>query len=376
MKADPGLLGGRYRLLDVIGRGGMAEVRRATDTKLGRPVAVKLLLDGTGEDDDRTRFIAEARMLARLSHTGLVTVFDAGFGAASATAEPPGSPGQAVLVMELVEGATMAQLMADGPLPLAEVAAIGAQVAEALAYVHARGVVHRDIKPANVLRDKDERVKLADFGIARLLGQTSRNTRPGQAVGTAAYLAPEQVQGGDVDGAADVYALGLVLLEAITGRREYAGSTTEAALARLTRPPAIPAGLPPAWRELLTAMTQIDPALRPSADDVATTLRTGASEAPVGVATPPDPTVSEISADDAGGPTQAMLVLPDRVGRLRTSPADAAAIAAVLAALVLLLVVAGLAADDGDEPTIPDDTPSELRQPLEDLHEAVNGDEG
>lgn len=367
-------------------------------------------------------------MLARLSHTGLVTVFDAGFGNQSAA----GVPGQAFLVMELVEGPTMARLMADGPLPLPELAAIGAQVAEALAYVHSRGVIHRDVKPANVLQDKDQRVKLADFGIARLLGQTSRNTRPGQAVGTAAYLAPEQVQGGEVDGAADVYSLGLVLLEAVTGRREYAGSTTEAALARLTRPPAIPAELPQVWRDLLEAMTRIDPALRPSAEDVAATLRSEASAAaPVGVEIPEDaapaPEIqadiqadieADIRADDAGGPTQPMTVLPgeppaippplvegaapptvstpppprtsvfDRAGdalshgagrslrRLRTMPSDAIAIAGTLAVLVLLLVVAAIAADSGSEPDLPDNTPSELRQPLEDLHEAINGEDG
>ena len=214
----------RYVLESLLGSGGMADVHRATDTTLERSVAVKVLRDVAGDESARHRFVAEARTLAGLSHRNLVTVLDAGIG------EDDDRP---FLVMELVEGRSLADALEDGPLTPEDAAAVGAQVAAALTYAHGRGVVHRDVKPGNVLLGGDGRVKLADFGIARLLGDTARHTRTGTAIGTAAYLAPEQVRGEDVTGAADTYALGLVLLEALTGRRAFPGSPTEAALARL-----------------------------------------------------------------------------------------------------------------------------------------------
>ncbi len=223
------VLGDRYELGEVIGRGGMADVYRASDRTLHRDVAIKVLRETAGDESDRNRFTGEARTLARLNHAGLVMVLDAGI-----SAEQP------FLVMELVEGQTLAQLCSGGGLDADRVRAIGAQVAEALAYAHGRGVVHRDVKPGNVLLGAGERVKLADFGIARLIGDTVRHTKTGHAIGTAAYLSPEQVRGEDVTPAADIYALGLVLLEALTGERAYPGSPTESALARLSRPPERP----------------------------------------------------------------------------------------------------------------------------------------
>ena len=205
---DAPLLADRYALGDLLGQGGMADVFRAHDGVLDREVAVKMLRDSTADGSDRTRFTSEARTLARLSHTGLVMVLDAGI-----------EIDRPFLVMELVDGATLADRLRDGPLDIETAASVGVQVSEALAYAHERGVVHRDVKPANLLLDASGRVKLADFGIARLLGDTIRHTMTGHAIGTAAYLAPEQVQGRDVDGRSDVYSLGLVLLESITGRR-------------------------------------------------------------------------------------------------------------------------------------------------------------
>ena len=252
-------LAGRFDLGAVLGRGGMAEVHRAHDRVLHREVAVKLLRETAGNQRDRDRFTSEARTLASLSHPGLVMLLDVG------TAED-----RPFLVMELVEGPTLASEIGNGPIDPALVTRVGRQLAEALAYAHAAGVVHRDVKPGNVLLGENHRAKLADFGIARLVGDTVRHTQTGTTIGTAAYLSPEQVQGRDVTGAADVYALGLVLIEALTAERAYPGAPTEAALARLHRDPDVPEHL--VHRALLVAMTQRDPDARPSAAEVANGL--------------------------------------------------------------------------------------------------------
>ena len=256
------VLGDRYVLGELIGRGGMADVHRGTDTVLDRPVAVKMLRELTDDDADRARFVAEARTLARLNHAGLVTVLDAG-----AAGDRP------YLVLELVDGPNLAECCSGTPLHLSRVVAIGVQVAEALAHAHAAGVVHRDVKPSNILLGEDGRAWLTDFGIARLLGDSDRHTRTGSTVGSPAYLAPEQVRGLEVTPAADVYSLGLVVIEMLTGRRAYPQAATEAALARLTVPPALPDRLPDGWVALLRRMTALEPSARPPAGDVAVELR-------------------------------------------------------------------------------------------------------
>jgi eukaryotic-like serine/threonine-protein kinase len=224
-----GVLGGRYALGEVIGRGGMAEVYRAWDQVLERSVAVKMLRVSASDPADRARFARETSTLATLNHPGLVTVLDAG------TVED-----RPFLVMELVDGAALSSWVRGAALDPRYVAAAGAQVADALRYVHGEGTVHRDVTPANILLARDGRVLLADFGIARLAADTARLTAHGLMVGTVGYLSPEQVTGGDVGPAADVYALGLTLLEALTGAKAYPGPAAEAALARLTASPAIP----------------------------------------------------------------------------------------------------------------------------------------
>ena len=239
----------------------MADVYAAHDTLLDRDVAIKLLRDAPDSETARTRFVSEARILAGLSDPGLVTVLDAGI-----------SGDHPYLVMELLPGGTVADLIDRGSQPLDRVADIGAQVASALLPVHAAGIVHRDIKPGNLLFDGQGRVRLADFGIARLVGDTVRVTATGTMIGTVTYVAPEQASGGEVGTAADIYALGLVLLELITGTPAFNGTPTEAAMARLTHDPAVPDDLPDPLGRLLSAMTARDPGARPAAAEVAAWL--------------------------------------------------------------------------------------------------------
>ena len=254
------MIADRYRLDTLVGRGGTAEVWKATDTSLDRVVALKLVT--VDHDESSARAADEARTLARLSHPALVQVYDAG----------TDTSGRPWVVMEFVDGETLGDALRRGPLGLQEVTEIGVAMAEALDHVHAQGLVHRDVKPANVLMGQGAKTKLADFGIARLV-DAAKVTSTGLMVGTASYLAPEQVAGEPVTPAADVYALGLVLLEALTGTREYSGPVVEAAMARLHRPPSIPPTLPPGWVSLLTAMTARHAADRPSAAEVAGVLR-------------------------------------------------------------------------------------------------------
>jgi hypothetical protein len=255
----PAVLGGRYELGATLGSGASAVVRRAWDRVSGRAFAVKLFHAGASAHDCR-RQQREMRALAALHHPGLVGLYDGGVEA-----------GRPYIVTDLVEGPSLAERIARRPLDADEVRRLGARLADALAHVHASGIVHRDLKPANVLLGEDGRPRLADFGIARALDGTAV-TGTGYVVGTAAYLAPEQVRGEWVGPEADVYALGLVLLEALTGRREYPGALVESATARLHRAPDIPATLPSGLRTALHAMTALEPAVRPTAAEVAQLL--------------------------------------------------------------------------------------------------------
>ncbi|GAB2683106.1 serine/threonine-protein kinase [Saccharopolyspora gloriosae] len=253
--AAPPLLAGRYRLGRRLGRGGMSEVYRAVDTRLQRPVAVKVFRSNADESS-RRRFEDEARLLARLSHPGLVTVHD--FGAESGDGEP-------FLVMQLVEGRTLTNVIESGTVEPEDVLELGRRIAVVLAYVHENGIVHRDVKPSNVLITDDEQVFLADFGISRLADAVGRMTDSGIIMGSAHYMAPEQVRDEEIGYPADLYSLALVLLECLTGRAEYDGTKAEAAVARLTRKPRIPESLPEPLAGTLRAMTADDPDDRPSA---------------------------------------------------------------------------------------------------------------
>ncbi len=261
----------RYRFSEHIGSGGMADVYRATDTLLGRDVAIKVFRDDGEPGGDPVRREREIRLLSSFRHPGLVEVYDAG------VLEHRGAPRRYV-VMELVEGSSLARRLTGGPLPARQVADVGAQLADALAYVHEQGVVHRDVKPDNVLFDERPALgytvfaKLADFGVAQFT-HASRMTDSGSILGTASYISPEQARGGVVGAASDIYSLGLVLLEALTGEREYTGTPIEAAIARLSRRPRVPEDVAPQWREILEAMTEDDPGARPTAHDVSATMR-------------------------------------------------------------------------------------------------------
>ncbi len=345
MTDDPQLgrtLGDRYRVDTLIGRGGMSTVYRGFDTGLHRPVAIKIFQPGA---DDDARWESEVRLLSQLSHPNLVTLHDAHL-------EPAGSSEPSYLVMEYIAGPSLQQHLAEfgSNAPLA--ALIVAQIGEALASVHARGIVHRDLKPGNILLEPSDlpplhvRAKLADFGIAHLLG-SDRMTRTGTMIGTAAYTSPEQVHGVTATGASDVYSLGLVAIETITGASPFPGTSAETIMARVTRDPELPAGLPRAWAALLESMTARDAALRPTALDSAMRARALAHELD-GFAVGPAATTAMDATERMLPPTLVMpaggaatpLVRPPR-GR---GPSPRARTALIVAAVVAALLVVGAVA--------------------------------
>ena len=271
------LLADRYQTTDLLGVGGAASVYRAVDKNLGRDVAIKIFNPTTSDDDNYRRQHTETMLLSTLNHPGLVTLHDAGIH------EEKGGRTTGFLVMELVDGEDLRQLLKRGALPSEDVAQLGADLADALAYIHAEGVVHRDVKPANILMfhsgDNETRLypKLTDFGIARMVEATMA-TAVGATIGTANYLSPEQAKGDPLDERSDVYSLGLVLLECLTGEKAFPGPVVEAALARLLRDPEVPDELGADWVALLRRMTSRDPSQRPCAHEVAMQLRSHTEE--------------------------------------------------------------------------------------------------
>jgi hypothetical protein len=257
--ADTQVLGGRYVLSEVLGAGGMATVWRARDEVLGREVAVKVLSPQYAADAAFVaRFEREARHAAGLSHPRLVTVFDSGVDGA-----------MPFIVMELVAGRTLRQVLDDaGMLPAGEAARIAAAVCEALEAAHAAGVVHRDIKPANILLAAGGEVKVLDFGIARADGLAG-GTRTLAVLGTAAYLSPEQASGGPSGPQADLYSLGCVLFEMLTGAPPFsADSAVGLAYRQVHDDPGLPSarrpGLPGQLDQITAQLLAKDPAQRPS----------------------------------------------------------------------------------------------------------------
>ncbi len=331
----------------------MSDVFLAVDLVRGREVAVKIVR--SGDPELARRLAQEARALEGFDHRGLVRLLDTGV-----------TGDQAYLVMEYVDGSNLAEILRRGRLAPAATADLGASVAEALAYVHERGVVHRDVKPGNILVTADGDVRLGDFGIARLV-DVSTLTLDGTTLGTAAYMAPEQLENHQVGPSADIWSLGLVLLESMTGKPVYRGSPGEMVAQRLAGPVPIPPDLPVAWKVLLTGMLHDRPDQRLGAVEVADLLDTAALTAPwdppPGLPTEP---LAATQADDmtrvspaprVGGTTEVIpgdtrvappsLLVGTRLSRARRQ--RLAAVAVLLAAALVVGLV--LAFSPGGAPT-------------------------
>ena len=284
---------GHYTVTAKLGEGGMGEVWEATDTKLNRQVALKILPEAFAADPDRlARFQREAQVLASLNHPGIAAIY--GIEEADDTR---------ALVLELVEGPTLADRISQGPIPVDEALPIAKQIAEALEAAHEAGVIHRDLKPANIKVREDGTVKVLDFGLAKALDTTPTGdpsqsptltaaaTQLGVIMGTAAYMSPEQARGKPVDKRADIWSFGVVLYEMLTGQRAFQGEDVSLTLASVmksdlnvkTLPPALPANVRTALRRCL----EKDPSQRiRDIGDVRLAME-GAFETTVGAATEP-----------------------------------------------------------------------------------------
>jgi eukaryotic-like serine/threonine-protein kinase len=260
------VLGGRYRLVRLLGQGGMSDVYEAFDETTGTSVAVKIVRSNDPEYGHR--LAQEAHALESFEHPALVRLLDVG-----------DETGQAYFVMELIAGQTLAEALLSGPLPSKETAAIGARLAGALAYVHERGVVHRDVKPSNILLSSDGDAWLGDFGIAKS-PEAPTLTVAGTTMGTVSYMAPEQLEDHRVGPPADIWSLGIILLECLTGHRVYEGTPSEVLARRLAGPVVVPDDLPAPWKVVLTGMLTQLPDQRLEAGQVSDLLGTHAYDAP------------------------------------------------------------------------------------------------
>ncbi|MGH9441021.1 MAG: protein kinase domain-containing protein [Thermoanaerobaculia bacterium] len=270
MELEPGTRLGSYEIRNLLGAGGMGEVYRAIDTKLGREVAIKVLPESSGRDASRiSRFEREARLLASVNHPGIAAIYGA---------EEAGD--QRYLILELVEGKTLSDHL-RGPLSMRETLRIARQIAEALEAAHERGIVHRDLKPANVMVTPDGRAKILDLGLAKIagglrsevVGGLSRETtaaldetRPGVILGTIEFMSPEQARGKAIDKRTDIWAFGCIVFECLSGRRAFTGDSVPDAFAAILRSEPewdlLPPETPPALREMLARCLQKDPAQR------------------------------------------------------------------------------------------------------------------
>jgi eukaryotic-like serine/threonine-protein kinase len=257
---------GRYQILDTIGTGANSRVVRAFDPMIGRTVAIKLFPPSLAEGEGRERFMKEARVVGQISHPAIVALHDMGIDESASTP---------YLVMEHVEGQPLERLLDKGSIPFPRACAWIAEVATALGVAHRKGIIHGDVKPANILISDEGRIKLTDFGMARLASRDSKDT---PLLGTPAYWCPEQILGKPQDGRSDIFSLGIVLYQVITGHRPFDSDSLQGICARIMSStplppsqtnPSLPAGL----NELVLSCLEKDPALRRnSAEDLADDL--------------------------------------------------------------------------------------------------------
>lgn len=355
MAAVETTLAGRYRLEEVIGRGGMSTVYRATDRMLGRDVAVKVLLPALADQDPTyaVRFEREARAAAGLASSAVVTVYDTGADA-----------GSHYIVMEYVIGRSLDELLREGrPFEIGEAVRIARRVADALAAAHAAGILHRDIKPANVMLADDGSIKVLDFGIARRVDGTTI-TQAASVVGTAAYMAPERALGQPGDARADIYSLGCLLYAMLTGEPPFGGEISAAVLhQQINAVPPSPgerrAGVPAALDALVLAMLAKSPEARPATaaevrDRLVRLSALPAASGTTAATTPLTPSAAATAPTRPLGPrtiptaVASRAPLGARAGRsLLTDHRRRAVVMAVLTGVVALIVVALLSAGGG-----------------------------
>jgi serine/threonine protein kinase len=325
---------GRYRIDRVLGRGGMALVYLGHDAKLGRSVAIKLLADNlAGDESFRARFLREARMAAGLSHVNIVHVYDVG----QDEDERP------YIVMEFVDGESLAETIArERTLEPARVRRIALDCCAGLQHAHAAGLVHRDIKPHNLLLDRDDRVKIADFGVARSLDETQL-TMVGSVIGSARYLAPEQAAGQPATPAADIYSLGATLYQLLCGRTPHDGETlAELVHNRSTRSPT-PIGelsrdVPPAFATAVMGCLNDDPRRRPaSAATLALALTADDSQTATHILSQPSTSERTLVMTSPAAPAAAGR--HPSLGHDRRRLVIAAAIAALIVLVLLIALV-------------------------------------
>lgn len=365
------LLNGRYELGDLLGSGGMGRVHRATDTRLGRDVAIKILRVGGGEDDAtaRARFKAEATLAGSLHHPGIAQVYDVGEDDSSPEREP-------FIVMQLVDGIPLSRLLAErGAIRPDGVAKVVAQVADALESAHLAGIVHRDLKPSNIVVTPGGQAVLVDFGIAWSAGSEPL-TATGSIIGTAEYCSPEQAAGRPATTRSDLYSLGIVAYHCLTGRSPFKRETPVAtAMAQLTADlPPLDESVPPPLRTLIGSLTQKDPDDRPSSAAVVASLAaaetspgtqiiapvTGAMPATAPVAPPVAAAATSVQPAAAAAPPPPPPVLPppSQTDERERRSAPWLVIAVVLLLLILagVLVAQALGGGGDDDPAGTDTT--------------------
>jgi eukaryotic-like serine/threonine-protein kinase len=246
---------GRYQILDTIGKGAYGSVARGFDPLIGRHVAIKLLSPSLAEGEGRKRFFQEARVVGQISHPSIITLHDIGIDEATSTP---------YLVMEFLEGQPLDRVLEKGSIPLPRACAWAAEVACALYAAHRKGVIHGDVKPANVMITSDNRVKLMDFGMARLARHDTKDT---PLAGTPAYWCPEQIMGKPQDARSDMFSLGVVLYEMVTGQRPFGADSLQGICNRILSSTHLPASqqnasVPKTFDDVLNALLAKDPATR------------------------------------------------------------------------------------------------------------------